>query len=217
MSICLSAKAICICLISVLWSGYGLAQSRVTGTVSPITSSSSEQEQAGTQSLPESVRYPLFFRFLASLDQFASKLENEGNKKAAAAWKTHVQRAAGIDDNDAEILKKIAYDCNQSLDDNHAQLASAMKRFRDQYPNGAFRKAARPPEVIQLRSDKQQILASHIDQLKSEVSEESLRKVDSYIASVFRATVRTKMAPSSSVQRGRAATHGIRKLDGGLQ
>jgi hypothetical protein len=199
--VCRSLIAILTLLGGLFWAATGLSQTQqglAAGDPSSGVSSSAGQRQILSQPLPESVLYQVFFQFVADLDRFADKLGGLGNKKGAAAWHTHAQRMAGLTSEEGEILKRVAYECNQDLSDNRAQAKDALTKFHAQYPDGAFRKLPRPAELTQLRAFRQKIIESHVAQLRSQLSEESLQKLESYMKELFPSVVTTQLSPGSA-------------------
>jgi hypothetical protein len=143
----------------------------------------------GAAAVPEGVRYRMFFRYVTHLDDFAAGLEKKGDVKAAAAWRTLLQRRAGLNDQEGEVLKRIVGDASRALAANEAQLKPALANFRAQRLDA---KAAAPPEVKQLQADRKEIVATHVERLKTQLGDASFKKLDIYVTSLFHSAVTVK-------------------------
>lgn len=131
------------------------------------------------------VTYSFFFTHLDNLDRAADKEAALGHEKAAVEWRTHEQLAAGLDAQEARLMKQVAIDCNQLVAEKEAQIRALMDDFRQQHPNGEFLTLPKPQELYVLWQDRLQIIDRHIDQLRSALGEEGFGKLDSYVRANF--------------------------------
>jgi hypothetical protein len=183
----------------------GLQSSSKNGAA-PSAQKSSDQTDTGpaptvAQAAPmaEEAKYRMFFRFIASAEAFAGKLEEEGKHDAANAWRSHVQRGAGLTEQEGAILKEIALDFNQAHNANNAKLTAAISSLRAQSLPGASQPVPMTPELVQIQADRQQILSAHVDQLKTQLGDASFKKVDAYIKDLYQSSV-TAPLPSQPAQ-----------------
>ena len=145
------------------------------------------------------VTYAFFFTHLDNLDRAADKEAALGHEKAAVEWRTHEQSAAGLDAQEARLMKQVAYDCNQLVADKETEIRALMAGFRQQHPNGEFLTLPKPQELYVLWQDRVQIIEQHIDQLRSALGEAGFLKLDSYIRANFAPQVVT---PGTGAAKG---------------
>jgi len=178
-------------------------------------SAQARPQQPHTKAVPDHVLYSIFFRQIANLDQAANKMDSEG--KNGNELRTHVQRAAGLQESEGVILKQVAADCNKALRDNEAQAREIITRMHAQYPKGAYLKLAPPAELVQLDEDRKQIVNEHITQLRTALDEPSFARLDGYMRSLIKTTV-TELPAARSANRGvRAVTSPAQASNGGAR
>ena len=159
------------------------------------TSVTAHQPDAGTQSWPDTTRYRILFWHVAALQELADSREKTGNAKSAAGWRTHDQRLSGVDEAEGRILTTVAADCNQALKDQAARSKAAIA----QIPANDLK--ARPLDesmrtiLAGLRSERDQIVQSHIDSLKSGLTESSFLKLDAYLTLLLESS-NTRVTPA---------------------
>lgn len=127
--------------------------------------------------------YQLFFMHLANLDALAERLDAKGED--GNAWRTHEQKRARLTPEEGEIMKRVAYDCNQALQEQDKRIHDAIFSFRHQYPNGQLRNVQAPQEVQELWMGRIQIINSHIDQLRALLGDSSFQKLDDWVLRDF--------------------------------
>jgi hypothetical protein len=163
--------------------------------------SDSSLAQSAVQPAPiaEDARYRAFFKLIAAIDEFADKLEKEGKPDAAKAWRTHLQRGAGLSEEEGVLMKEIAFDFNQAQASKTVELKAAIAALRIQHAGSVSPQASLTPELAQLEADRQQILNSHLDQLKSQLGAQSFSKLDAYTQDLFKAST-TVPLPDAALQ-----------------
>jgi len=112
------------------------------------------------------VEFLFFFQHLASLDAAADSAEAEGNPNASQ-WRRHEQLAAGLTDEQGEILKEVAYGCNQALQDHDAELQASGTIPADQSVGT------------------REIVSAAVDELRSRLGEEAFQTLASYVHATF--------------------------------
>ncbi len=199
---------------ALLWvSTLALGQGPQTQTGEPTTGQQTAQAQVGSHPELDYVKYRVFFRHLANLDQHATEVEAKG--KNGDGWRTHEQRAIGLNADEGTILKQIAYDCNQAVEDQDAKIKAGLDAFRAQYPHGQFAKVEPPQELVQLWQERTQIITSHIEQLKSALGGPSFYKVDRYVQTLYKTAVTTPPVPATSPTGGIKVEDPRRPPEGG--
>jgi hypothetical protein len=180
----------------------GAPASANAGRAPAIATSGLAQPVLQASPVAEDALYRMFFRFLGTIDQLADKLEKEGKLEAADAWRTHAQRGAGLNEQEGALMREIAFDCNKALETSNAELRTAVAGFRVKHPGSDPHEALLSPDLAQLRTDHQQIFASHLDQLKSQLGKSSFQKLDAYVRELFKASV--TLTPAAQPGRPRS-------------
>ena len=150
-------------------------------------------DQGGTDAppIPDTVVYLIYFRHLANVDQVAAAREAEG--KDGHGWRTHEQRAAGLTDGEANLLKQIAYDCLQAVAETDGEMENVPASIPDQHPFGGFLRPPRQTVLAQLEDQKTQIITAHINQLKAQLGDDGFNKLATYLAQTFTASLRQQL------------------------
>ena len=146
------------------------------------------------QKAPTWVTYVFFFGHLEHLDQAADEQVALGNKSAAVEWRTHEQVAAGLQAREGNLLKQVAYDCLQALEDKDLEIQAAVKAFHKQYPDGGFLTAPIPEKLQTLWQERIQIVEQQVGRLRSLLGEERFLALDGYIQSTFVPAVKSPVA-----------------------
>lgn len=183
-----------VCFVAALgWAVLASAQSPQTGkTDAPVVAT---QQQTGGQPLPDSIRYRIFFRHVSGLQQLADSREKAGNAKAAAGWRTHDQRLAGLDDAEGAVLKQVAENCNQAIQKQEAQAKAIISKIPAEELKARPLDGATLSVLKGFRLERDQIVQSHIDSLKSTLSETSFLKLDAYVSDLLKSSVTTLVSP----------------------
>jgi hypothetical protein len=91
----------------------------------------------------------------------------------------HDQRSSGLTQNEAALMKQVAFDCNQSLKDKNEKVHSDIDAYRMQHPEQS--RAIPPGEMSQAISDRNEAVTEHIAQLRTMLGEQSFKKLDTYV------------------------------------
>lgn len=137
--------------------------------------------------IPQSALFELFFNNMSVLNQVADKDDKAGDHISAAAWRTHDQRAAGLNDAEGQILWEITLDCIRILKENDAKIRALAERDRAQMTPGVISPAS--VEMIQTFEDRKKIISDHIERLREALGDASFNKLDTYVHSLFHAEV----------------------------
>jgi hypothetical protein len=148
----------------------------------------------GQNAVPEEILFELFFNNISALNQVAANDEKAGNHAWAVAWRTHDQRAAGLNDAEGQIMQEITLDCLRMLKEQDAKFRAAAEKFRAQVKPGA--PLLIPSELVQMDEDRKKIISDHIERLREALGDASFNKLDTHVHSAFHAEVITpKPAP----------------------
>jgi hypothetical protein len=150
------------------------------------------------QKTPVWVTYVFFFGHLEHLDQAADEQVALGNKSAAAQWRTHEQVAAGLEAREGNLLKQVAYDCLQALEDKDVEIQAAVQAFHKQYPDGGFLTAPIPEKLNTLWQERIQIVEQQIGRLRSLLGAERFLALDGYIRSTFVPAIKSPAAADAT-------------------
>lgn len=137
--------------------------------------------------IPQSALFELFFNNMSVLNEVADKADKAGDHIAAAAWRTHDQRAAGLNDAEGQILRETALDCIRILKENDVKIRALAERDRAQIPPGTIIPAS--PEMIQTFEERKKAISDHIERLREALGDGSFNKLDTYVHSSFHADV----------------------------
>lgn len=137
--------------------------------------------------IPQSALFELFFNNMSVLNEVADKDDKAGDHETAAAWRTHDQTAAGLNDAEGQILREITLDCVRLLKEKDAKIRALAERDRAQMTPGTVVPAS--PEMIQTFEERQKIISDHIESLREALGDVSFNKLATYIHSSFHAEV----------------------------
>jgi hypothetical protein len=201
----LRVAAVLLCIHIVVFVRAGLAQGAPVSD-GTLPSQRITHTQGSAQVVPDYVTYRFFFTHLANLGQLADSLEKAG--KDGSKWRTHDQHAAGLSDAEGQILTQVAQDCNQSLKNEDTKIQSSITGFHNQFPNGQFVSVSAPPELAQFENEKIQAINTHIEQLKSQLGQDSFNKLDVYVKNTFKPAIITLPAAAASARPTGKSTGG---------
>ena len=175
------------------------AGQRGTPAIPAADGQNSSMLTAPLQSQAEGLQNALFeflFNNVSALSQIADSDDKAGNHTLAAAWRTHDQRGAGLNDAEGQILQEIALDCLQALKKQDAKINASAEKDRAQRAPGVI--GPTPPELIQLVEDRKKIVSDHIERLREALGDGSFNKLDIYVHSSFHPQVIAPKPASSS-------------------
>jgi len=164
------------------------AQQRATPANPPTVGVNSPAVIAPLESqsgIPQSALFELFFNNMSVLNEVADKDDKAGDHITAEAWRTHDQRAAGLNDAEGQILREITLDCVRILKKNDAKIRALAERDRAQAPPGTIIPAS--PEMIQAFEERKKAVSDHIESLREALGDVSFNKLDTYVHSSFHA------------------------------
>lgn len=140
--------------------------------------------------------YRSFFLHLAHLDQLADQDQANGNAEGANGWRTFEQQAAGLTDSEAQLMKQVAYSCNDQLKTLDATIQTQITNFRTQYPNGKFLTVPIPPGISQSFQQKVATVNSCIAQISTDLGAASFQKLDNYVQTHFQPAMQAVPGPA---------------------
>jgi hypothetical protein len=142
--------------------------------------------------VPDWARYRFFFLHLANLDKLAAKKDARGED--GSKWRTHTQRAAGLTETEGQVMKEVAFECNQAVSDVTAQMDALTADYKNQVAGG---QRPTPPteQRRQLAEKRIAIINAHIDRLRVMLGDESFQKVETYLKETFKAEVKVSPTP----------------------
>jgi len=147
--------------------------------------------------VPRNAFFEFLFNNVSALNQIAESDDKAGQHASAMAWRTHDQRAAGLNDSEGQILQEIALDCLRALKEQDAKLQASADKFRAQLTPGA--PVQIPPELVKIFEDRKAIVNDHVERLRGALGDTSFNKLDSYVHSSFHAEVIVPKPASPSV------------------
>lgn len=172
----------------------GLVAAQTPGAILPTTEVTAGAP-SGKQSLtvpvdrpvPDHIIYHFFFIHVVNLDQAADKMEAEPKNsdylRTAAYYRALDEKAAGLTDEEGAMVKKIAHDCIQTLNDQNAKTKAVIdaRRAESPAPHNALTKS----EMANSIAARNTTLTGALDQLKAELGDTSFAKLDTYVKSVI--------------------------------
>jgi hypothetical protein len=152
--------------------------------------------------LDERTIYLFFFGAVVSMDDAAQKLEAEGKTEDADSLRSYHKRRAGLTDAEEAKIKQVAYDWNQIRRDQVTRAQAFLEANR----------AAHGPKatltMYQMNSvyaGSDQIIDSHIAQLRELLGDSSFEKLDKYVRNYIQPNAGRALAGSST--QGNNGTH----------
>jgi len=152
----------------------------------------SQGQTAAAQPISAETRYQFFFMHLATLEKVADELDKKG--KDGNLMRGYEAHAAGLNQAEEAVMKRIAFDCNQALAELDQKRAQMVQAFRAQHPDKEYFHTPLPPEMKQLQQEKITIIQSHMEELKSDLGADMFQKLDAYM--------QQRMASAISVANG---------------
>jgi hypothetical protein len=157
------------------------------------------ESQAG---IPQSAFFEFLFNNVSALDQIADSDDKAGKHIEAAAWRTHDQRGAGLNDAEGEILQDVALDCLRMLKEQDAKIQALAEKFRAQLNPGTPIQV--PAELVQMVENRKAIVRDHIERLREALGDASFNKLDTYVhSSIHGEVIVPKPAPPSAAGKNR--------------
>jgi hypothetical protein len=176
--------------------------SHAEGAASAPNSQSPNARRLTHSPVPSDFLYETLFDNMATLDRIAEQDDRQGKHEMAALWRTHDQRAAGLNETEGEILKEVALDCHQAIQQQNAKINALLQKLDAQRVPGV--RVQPPPELIQMNQDRTAIIQAHIEKLREALGESSFAKLDHYVRSTFHAEVtKPSQQPSSTPAKGK--------------
>ena len=136
------------------------------------------QQLTDSEQVPKYLKYLLYFRHLAALDQLAARKEADG--KDGTGWRTHEQRAIGLTETEGKILKEVAFECNRAVKEIDERTLAAVQFVRAQGPESQAN-VLEDAKVVQLRRERVEIISSTITDLQVKLGAVAFDKLDRYI------------------------------------
>jgi hypothetical protein len=176
--------------------------SHAEGATSTSNPQSPTARRLTHSAVPSDFLYETLFDNMAMLDRIAEQDDRQGKHEMAARWRTHDQRAAGLNETEGEILKEVALDCHQAVQEQNAKIIALLQKLDAQRVPGV--KVQPSPELVQLNQDRTAIIEAHIEKLREALGEGSFAKLDHYVRSTFHAeTTKPSQQPSSTPANGK--------------
>jgi hypothetical protein len=147
--------------------------------------------------VPQYVLFESLFSNISLLNEIADHDDKAGKHTAAASWRTHDKRGAGLNDAEGQILQETAIDCLRALKEQDKKINSFADAFRAQAPPGAAIQA--PPELLQMVEDRKAIVKDHVERLRQSLGDTTFSKLDDYVRASFHGEVIAPKAKSPSL------------------
>jgi len=152
--------------------------------------------------VPSYFLYETLFDNMAMLDGIAEQDDQQGKHEMAARWRTHDQRAAGLNETEGEILKEVGLDCHRAVQAQTTKINAFLQKLDAKRVPGV--RVPPSPELAQMDEDRKAIILAHIEKLREALGEASFAKLDHYVRSRFHADVTTpSQEPSSTTTNGK--------------
>jgi hypothetical protein len=159
-------------------------QSAPSEATSPDRAGSAQDSptQPVIPTVPERTIYRAFFSHVANDDKTATKLESEG--KNVDGFRAHDQETSGLTVDEGAIVKSVALDCIQALDEMKAARHADAETRSAQSANGSKAAVSRS-EMAKARADSDDVVDVHIAQLRQMLGDASFAKLDKYVRSLI--------------------------------
>jgi hypothetical protein len=142
----------------------------------------------------------LFFGHVVFLDEKAAEVERMG--KPGGTLRNHYKSKLRLQDKDETALLSRAKACEKEVAAHDAKTAKTIEGLRSRIPKGKTpADLPVPREVFQLQAERDAILERHLTGLKSDLTAEGLRRVDSFVQGGF--SRRSSVRPLSDGQQQR--------------
>lgn len=169
------------------------------GDITSALATAPPESQAG---VPQSALLEFLFHHISDLNEMADKDDKAGKHISATAWRTHDQRAVGLNDSEGQILQEVALDCARMLSVQDVKIRASAEKFRAQLKPGA--PVQIPPELVQMVEDRNKIVSDHVERLREALGDASFNKLATYVHSSFHAEVivpKPTNAPLSTTEK----------------
>jgi hypothetical protein len=132
---------------------------------------------------PSYVIYRHLFRHILLLNQQADQEEAGGHD--GTAHRTLYKRLANLNDQQADVLNRIASECDSAVEQKNAQIRQLVEKARAAYPGGKIEKDQVPPPppaaLKGLQNERQGIIQASIERLHKSLGDEAFARFDRFV------------------------------------
>jgi hypothetical protein len=138
-----------------------------------------------------------FFGWVLSLDQISDRREKEGQPESASGWHKQIQLQTGLNDEQMELLRKIAKEYTDGLDQRGVAIGEAAQQYRKAHPE-ARGTTYLPPEVLLMIDQQRRFSLDEVGKLVAGIGGKAFSRVDAYRISLFEKNKQNAPGPDSS-------------------
>lgn len=147
----------------------------------------SNSRQTPLQDVPEHIPYRFLFRHIVILTEEASRLEQE--EGSTSALLSDFQVAAGLSDEQFQVLCQEAAECERDVAVKDSQAREIIDAFRSHYPTGHLpegQELPQPPvELNVLQQSRDRIILRARDRVRNEFGQLEFDRFDAFVRSQF--------------------------------
>lgn len=155
----------------------------VSTMVRPTQSSQQQPASPPESRAPEQVVYGAFFHQVVEMKDDARNLERSG--KSGDLLRTFVELHARLNSDEARVLDEVASSCVQEVSQQDQEALAVIEKFRAQFPGGKVPKGTKlpppPPELKAMQQQRDAIILSARDRLRTELGQAGFNKVSIFI------------------------------------
>jgi len=146
------------------------------------------KKQVQTHPIPIDVVYRLFLRHVATFEQQAQELENQG--KDGSSYRNHVIRKFSINADQFGAVASVATDFGRALDENEVKARSIVAAFQEEhFPGGRLRLGETPPpppaELKLLNNERRQLTLQAMQRLHDSLGDQDFYALDATLRGRF--------------------------------
>lgn len=139
------------------------------------------------KAIPVHIKYWAFFSDIARLEETAVEVERGGRN--GADLRNYYKRQLSPNEVEQDRLRIIGLACNAAVKSQDMRAQEVIRRARANYLEERSKKGSArlepPAEVQALQAQRDAIINSHIDRLKTEMGSAGFKKVDDYVIQRF--------------------------------
>jgi hypothetical protein len=203
---------VALCVGGLVFKSYSPARGQTPAAQQPTASATVGTKQSPSPSqAPEHIVYRQFFRHLVALKERAAEMETQG--KNGKAFRTHYKDKIGLKDKEADLLDRIATECERETAKVDAKAQRIIEATHRRFPDGQVASVEQlpppPPELKKLQRQRDMIVMRARHRLITELGAYGFQQIDDFIKLNFARDVQpTAVGPKQPRTTEQAPSNG---------
>lgn len=138
-----------------------------------------------SQPVSDHILYESFFSDVVELKNAAKEAERKGDHQKASKLSTSIERAAKLNNTQAQLLDQAATDCKQAVTSLDAKAYKIIGQMRAQHNGGRLRPGQPlpplPPALISMQDERDRTILRSRDVLRGALGESAFQDLDRFV------------------------------------